>query len=194
MNRLVTIIAAILVFTAVSAAIAQSDMIIKQRAKDLRDANNSQQAAPPATAPTPPSPAEQELKRKLDKLEADLSAIQPGIGVSTDDKQTLQKDLLALARGSVRPSQADIAKLVDDLATALSASNSSPRDQGQLARAANVIVNCSMTTPALAQSAVGIAQTTLRSSGVADADVQTVGDDLKAILADIQKKTPSLYQ
>jgi len=51
-----------------------------------------------------------------------------------------------------------------------------------------------MSTPAQAQSFVGVAQTALQSSGVADADVQTVCDDLKAILAEVQKRTPDLYQ
>ena len=202
MKRLVSALLALSIIQTGSTALAQSDMIIKQRAKNLANANNAEQGALPASAPSappaapaaPPSPAEQEIKRNLDKLETDLAAIKSGVDVSDDQKQTLRDDLNTLARASVKPSKDSLSKLTDDISAALSATNATPRERGQLAQAVNVIVNSSMTTPAQAQSFVVVAETSLRSSGVDDTGVQTVSDDLKAILAEVQKKKPKLYQ
>jgi hypothetical protein len=202
MKRLIPVLLAWFIIHAGSAAFAQSDMIIKQRARNLANAGNGPQEAPPPGAPPapapppapPPSPAEQEMKRNLDKLEADLVGIKSGVDVSTDQKQTLQTDVETLARGSVKPSPASLSKLTEDISTALSATNISTQNRGQLAQAVNVVVNSSMTTSAQAQSFVGVAETSLRSSGVDDTTVQTVSDDLKAILTEVQKRKPKLYQ
>lgn len=203
MKRLISAFLALSIIQAGFTARAQSDMIIKQRAKNLANANNAEQGAPPASPPVappsappapPPSPAEQKIKRNVDKLEADLTAIKSGVDASDDQKQTLLTDLDTLARGSVKPSKDSLSKLTDDISTALSATNISSNERGQLAQAVNVVVNSSMTTPAQAQSFVGVAETSLRSSGVDDTGVQTVSDDLKAILTEVQKKKPKLYQ
>jgi len=204
MKRLILAFLALLIIQAAFNAPAQSDMIIKQRAKNLANANNNpdQEAPPagvPATPPPPPpppplSPAEQEIKRNLEKLEADLTAIKSGVEVSADQKQTLEADVETLARASVKPSKAALAKLTDDISAALSAGNITMHERGQLAQAVNVVVNSSMTTPDQAQSFVVVAETSLRSSGVDDAGVQTISDDLKAILAEVQKRKPKLYQ
>ena len=203
MKRLVSAFLALSIIQTGSTALAQSDMIIKQRARNLANANNADQGAPPASPPSappaapaapPPSPAEQEIKRNLDKLETDLAAIKSGVDVSDDQKQTLRDDLNMLARASVKPSKDSLSKLTDDISAALSATNISVRERGQLAQAINIVVNSSMTTPAQAQSFVVVAETSLRSSGVDDTGVQTVSDDLKAILAEVQKKKPKLYQ
>jgi hypothetical protein len=207
MKRLIPAFLALLIIQDAFTALAQSDMIIKQRAKNLANAGasagNDQEGAPPAGASAAPppapaapplSPAEQEIKRNVDKLEADLTAIKSGVDVSVDQKQILQTDLETLARGSVKPSPAALSKLTDDISTVLSATNISLRERGQLAQAVNVVVNSSMTTPAQAQSFVVVAETSLRSSGVDDTGIQTVSDDLKAILTEVQKRKPKLYQ
>jgi hypothetical protein len=203
MKRLIPALLVLSIIQAGFTALAQSDVIIKQRARNLGNAGNAQQeappsgapGAPPAAPPAPPlSPAEQEIKRNVDKLETDLIAIKAGADVSDDQKQTLHGDLDTLARASVKPSKAALAKLTDDLAAALSATNTSPRERGQLAQAVNVVVNSSMTTPAQAESFVVVAETALRSGGVDETGVQTISDDLKAILAEVQKKKPKLYQ
>ena len=138
---------------------AQSDMIIKQRARDLQNANNAQEGAPPAASPgTPPpavpaapplSPAEQEIKRNVEKLGTDLAAIKSGAEVSADQKQTLQNDLDTLARGSVRPSAEALGKLIDDLffRRTVRREHHPAQEQGKLAKALDVVVNSSMTTP-----------------------------------------------
>ena len=194
---------------------AQSDMIIKQRAKDLRSANDAQEnarraadtpaPAAPAPAPNPvvaPAPAtppvttqvDTELKNNLDKLGADLGAIKGGTGTSGELRDALEADFSTLARGSIRPSKDSLTKLAGDLAVALSAPGVNLRESGQLAQAVNVVVNSSMVSAAQTQSFLVTAQTTLKTSNVPDTAANTVLDDLKAIMDEVQKKKPKMYQ
>ena len=130
---------------------AQSDMIIKQRAKGIRDANNAQQGVPPpAAAPAPAAPAaptmppppsmSPEQKALLDKLEADLNAIKPGATNLADQQKELAHDFSTLVKGGIKPSPASLAKLAADLSTSLSGEDVSGRDLGQLAKAINVVI------------------------------------------------------
>jgi hypothetical protein len=187
---------------------AQSDLIIKQRAKNLQNTVNpppgtaapAAPAPPSASPPTPPppppvsTPVDAQLKENLGKLATDFAAIKSGAAVTDELRQTLEADFATLARGSVRPSQAVLTKLADDLCAALGSTNVPPREQGQLAQAVNVVVNSSLVTAAQAKNSVAAAQASLKSGGVADAAVQTVSADLNAILDEIQKKKPKLYQ
>jgi hypothetical protein len=202
MKALVSFLVALTVLLAGIEARAQSDMIIKQRAKDLANQNNAQQGVPPpgtppppaAPAAPPPSPAEQEMQQHLDKFQAALADIKSGAEVSADQKQTLQNDLTTLVRGSVRPSEASLSKLTDSLITALSAPNVTMHERGQLAQGINAVVNSSMIGPDQARSFVVVSETSLRSSGVDDASVQAVSDNLTAIINEVLKRKPKLYQ
>jgi hypothetical protein len=202
MKAFVSSLLASVILTAGFAARAQSDMIIKQRAKDLANANNAQQGVPPPGAPAPPpapaapppSPAEQEMKQHLDKFEADLAGIQSGVEVSAGQKQALQNDLAALVRGSVRPSDTSLTNLTDSLVAALSAPNVTVRERGQLAQGVNAVVNSSMIGPDQARSFVVVAETSLRSGGVDDAGVQAVSDNLTSIINEVLRRKPKLYQ
>ena len=203
MKPLIPHLLVLVLFASACPVIAQSDMIILQKAKNLRDANNAQQGVPPASTPAPappappvatPSPVALEIKSNLDRVAVDLAAIKSGAGVSSDQKNSLQNDLLALSRGSVKPSHDALAKLAGDLSGALSGGDVSSGERSQLAGALCVILNSSMTTPVQAQKSIQTAQDSLKSSGVSDVAVQAVADDFKSILAGVQKKTPKLYQ
>lgn len=203
MKRLILALTLLLAMVSAITVVAQSDMIILQKAKNLRDANNAQQGVPPAASPSTPTPAapgdstlspvQQEIKRGLDKVATDLASFNSGTTASVDQKQSLQRDLLALSRGSIKPSKDNLAKLAEDLSSALSSSSASG-EHGKLAAALGVILNSSMTTPVQTQKSVQIAQDYLKSNGAPDSAVQAVVNDCKAILAEVQKKTPKLYQ
>lgn len=202
MKASVSTFLALTILLAGFAARAQSDMIIKQRAKNLANANNAEQGVPPPGTPPPPapppapppSPAEQEMKQHMDKLEADLAGIKSGVEVSADQKQAVQADLAALVRGSVRPSDASLSKLTDSLVAALSAPNVIVRERSQLTQGINAVVNSSMIGPDQARSFVVVSETSLKSSGVDPASVQAVSDNLTAIINEVLKKKPKLYQ
>src|SRR5271165_5498086 len=92
-----------------ASALAQSDIIIKQHAKDIRDRNNAQQGVTPPSAPAQPArpPAATAsptpVQQSLAKVRADLTAIQPNAQVTAEQKQQLAKDLLATAQGASKP-------------------------------------------------------------------------------------------
>ena len=186
---------------------AQSDMIIKQRAKNLQNTANQQPGdaapaapAPPSTpapaAPPPPvvSAVSAQLKENLNTLAADLTTMKSSAVLTNEMKQSLEADFVTLAVGSVRPSAASLTNLADDLCAALSGQNLSSSDRGQLAQAINGVVNSSLFSAAQAKNFVTVAQTSLKSGGVADTSIQTVSKDLNAILDEVQKKKPKLYQ
>jgi hypothetical protein len=198
MKRILPVISLLVLFGGLTAR-AQSDMIIKQRAKALQNGNNAQPATPPPAAATPTTPPRPqgmsaEQKQLVDKLQADLAAIKPGSTNTAEQNQLLAADCSTLVKSGVKPTPASIAKLSADLSTALSGGNVSTRDLEQLAKALNIVMNSGSVSAAQAQVFVNSAQSSLKSSGVADPDLKTVTDDLKGIVADVQKSKPKLYQ
>jgi hypothetical protein len=196
------VIALALMAGSLSARAQGSDIIIKQRAQGIRDANNAAQgiappsATPSAAMPTPavpqgPSAAQQQL---IDKLAADLALIKPGATVSPEQKQQLQADFMALAKGMAKPSKEVTKKLADDLAAALADKNVSTAKQVDLAKDINVVVNSMRLSPTQVQVFTTSAQTLLKNASVPDATVETINADLNAIIADLQKSRPKLYQ
>jgi|GEM_PF-3379707 hypothetical protein len=180
--------------------------MVKERAKRVRDANNTSQGVP--TAPPPPAPgmppaaqpvpagprtmdpAQQQL---VDKVQSDLFAIKSDAVASADQKQNLETDLLTLAKGTTKPSKESVSKLTGDLAAALSGKNVTVKDPAQLAKAMNVVMNNGNVTPAQAQSFVTATQKILQAGGVGEAEVTAVVADLKAIIAELQKNKAHTY-
>ncbi len=189
----------------VNGAFASAELV-KQKAQHIRDVNNQQQGitpSAPAPAPSPGAsmpnapasgglaPAQQAL---IDRLETDLTAIKPGSTVTAQAKLGLQTDMATLAKGANQPSKAQLAKLSADLANALADKSVSAHDLGQLSKAINIIVNCTLLTPTRAQAYVTAAQGILKASGVNEENLLAITSDLKAIVMEIQKSKPKLYQ
>ncbi len=197
------VIALVLTAGSLSARAQGSEMIIKQRAEQIRDANNAQQgiappsqqpaAAMPAAPAVPAGPSADQLQL-IDHLGTDLTAIKPGDSVSADQKQQLQTDFLTLAKGVAKPSKDLTKKLADDLSAGLADKNVSTAKQKELARDINVVVNSVRLSAAQVQTFVTGAQNLLKNASVPDAAVQAIVADLNAIIADLQKSRPKLYQ
>lgn len=186
-----------------SARAQGSDIIIKQRAQGIRDANNAAQgiappSAPPSaampSAPAVPQGPSAEQMQLIDRLGTDLTAIKPGDAPTADQKQQLQTDFLTLAKGVAKPSKELTKKLAEDLAAGLADKNVSTAKQKELAKDINVVVNSVRLSTAQVQIFVTSAQTLLKNASVPDAAVQTITADLNAIIADLQKSRPKLYQ
>src|SRR5260370_22744298 len=124
-----TLLVLALMAGALSAQAQGPDIIIKQRAQQIRDANNAKQgiappSAPPPSAAMPPAPAvpqgpNAEQMQLIDRLGTDLTAIKPGDTVTADQKQQLQTDFLTLPKGAAKASKELTKKLGDGPATAL---------------------------------------------------------------------------
>jgi hypothetical protein len=205
MRRLLSLLATAALLACASSAFAQSDMIIKQKAKQLPGAQSPNPAPPPrstapaASTPTPaPAPAAPTLTpdqlQSIDAFTAQLSAIKAGATLGADQKASFEKDAAALAKGGAKPSKESVSKLSGDLSTALSGKDVTLKDQALLSKAVYAVFNSGTLTAAQAQNAVNVAQKSLKSANVAEADVKTVATDLGAIVAELQKSKPKLYQ
>ncbi len=182
---------------------AQADMV-KRRAKALEQQNNVNQgivpppgAAPAATpqpaAPPPARGIDPNQQLMIDKLQADLGLVKAGSPVTADQKLQLQNDASVLAKGVVHPSKDLLAKLAEDISAALAEKTAALKDDAQLAKDINVVVNSVNLAPAQVQNFVSAAQNVLKTGGVSDPAVETVVNELKAIVADLQKNKPKLY-
>lgn len=205
MKEIIPLLAAAVVLASAFDAHAQADMIIKQKARALNGAPppaTAPAAKPPATpapGPTPsPSPAAPTLTPEqmqlVDKLAADLTGIKAGSIITPEQKEMLQNDAATLAKGAIKPSKESLAKLSASLSAALAGKDVTPRDQSLSAKAIYAVLNSGTLTAAQAQNAVNVVQNTLKSSNASEADVKAVTGDLRAIVADLQKSKPKLYQ
>jgi hypothetical protein len=180
---------------------AQAELI-KQKAMHLRDVNNAQQGIAPAPQsapayqpPTSPSPGINPAQQALiDRLETDLQIVKPGVPATPAQKLGLQTDLTSLAKGVNKPSKANTAKLAADLADTFADKTVTVKNLDQLGKIINIVINCAPLTQARAQTFVVSAENILRSSAVSEANVKLIGGDLTAIIIEIQKNKPKLYQ
>lgn len=116
---------------AFSTAFAGPEMIIKQRAKDLRDQNNARQGVPPAAPAVPAqpqrpatapaqsvqaTPAQQSLMR----FNAELGAIKAGAVLDEAQKQKLARELTGAAQYK-KPAAAAVDRVVTALFKAAAA-------------------------------------------------------------------------
>jgi hypothetical protein len=195
-------------FLILSACVAFADPaeIIKQKALGIRDANNQRQAAiaggsaaAPAPAPAPtaapaPSGPSADQQTLINRLQHDLMGVKLGGPVPPELVTGIQTDINALIRSANKPTTNQINKLAVDISSALTNRTLQPVDMANLARDINVSVNCAVLTQARATTFATGAQTTLRNGGIGDAPSQAVNADLQAIVNEIQKNKPKLYQ
>jgi len=175
---------------------AQADIIIKQRAKEIRDQNNVRQGINPATQPaqpsqpgtptasTTPTPL---LKQNLAKLQADLAAIQANSSVTAAQKQQLTKDVLACAQGASKPSVGTISPLADSLAAAFAQKPLSDTDRGRLVSRLAAVLNPANIQSAQMQAIYADIQAIFQANGMARKDAVNIVDQVKAVAAETQR-------
>ncbi len=206
MKRFLATFLVLMLFVGSALAQGAAAEMIKQKAIRQRDINNEQQGVtPPGTpppgaastsAPSGPQGISSVQQQLIDKLQTDLAAIKPGFPVTPEQKQQLQNDFAALAKGTTKPSKTRLTKLADDLSAALAGNNISVKDHAQLAKDINIVMNSGNPnlSPAQTQTFVAAAQTVLKAGGVAGPEAIAVTVDLKAIVTDLQQSKSKLYQ
>ena len=130
-------------------------------------------------------------QKNIQKLTSDLQAIKKGSQVTPEMKQALKNDLMAMAEGATKPDQALVQKLADDLADAMSDGNISASEKAKLTNDLYAVMNSANIPASEVNQAVADAQVLLAASGVDKQDVQTIANDMKAIVAEFQKNHPS---
>jgi type VI protein secretion system component VasK len=173
-----------------AAALAQSDVIIKQHAKEIRDQNNVRQGVtppappPPAARPTPTTAAPNPVQQSLAKVRADLTAIQPGSQVTAQQKQQLAKDLLATAQGANKPSSATVTALAEELSTACAQKSLADKDLTRLLTDLAAVLNPANIQQTQMQAIFSDVQAIFQVSGLARKDAIKISDAAKAVAAE----------
>jgi hypothetical protein len=172
-----------------------SAVIIKQRAKELRDQNNVEQgvpspappvqsAAPAAAAPARPlTPQHQVLAR----LRADLIAIKPDAPASLATKQQLAKDFIAAALGPNKPSQIAANKLAESLSSALSEKLLAAVTRDRLFQDLNAVLNPQKIAQPQLNDITGDIQAIFQNNNLDRKQAVAIASDAKALALEIQK-------
>jgi len=176
-----------------SGALAQSDVIIKKRAQEIRDQNNVRQGvappsqprqpARPATTPPPaasPTPVQQGIAR----LRTDLMAIKANSTVTASQKQQIANDLVAAARGERKPSAATTANLAESLAAAFAAKPLAEKDCSRLLSDLAAVLNPANIQPSQMQAIYADIQAIFQANGMARKDAVKIVDQVKAVGAE----------
>lgn len=172
---------------------AQSDVIIKKRAQELRNQNNvrqgvappSQPARPATTSATTASPTP--IQQSIAKLRADLTAIKANSPVTADQKQQIARDLTAVAQGANKPSQATAANLADSLSAAFAEKPLAEKDCGRLLSDLAAVLNPANIQSAQMQAIYADIQAILQANGMARKDSVKIVEQVRAIGAETQR-------
>ncbi len=197
MKTITTISTAVLLFTAV--AVAGPDVIIREKAKQLRDQNNARQGVPPpappaqtgrpAAAPAGATTASASAAAQppgLARLQANLAAIKTNAVVSAEQKQRLTQDLIATAQGATKPSAAVAGKLAADLAAACADKPLPASARSRIVQNLNAVLNPESIQTAQMEAVITDVQTVLEKNGVNRGLASAVAADLK-VMAPAQK-------
>ena len=176
-----------------SGSFAQSDVIIKKRAQEIRDQNNVRQGvAPPSQPRQPARPAttpataasRTPVQQGIAKLRADLMAIKASSTVTADQQQQIAKDLIAVARGAQKPSPATAANLANSLAAAFAAKPLAEKDCSRLLSDLAAVLNPANIQPSQMQAIYADIQAIFQANGMARKDAVKIVDQVKAIGAE----------
>jgi len=124
---------------------AGPDVIIRERAKELRDQNNVRQGvAPPTQAPQPATvanaPTGPTLSPSLVRFQAELAGIKADAPVTPDQKQKLSQDVLMAAQGN-KPTPESVNKFVVDLTAAFSEKPLSATSRARFTQELDAVLN-----------------------------------------------------
>ena len=173
---------------------AQADIIIKKHAMELRDQNNVRQgvstaqpgcpARPTATAPEDcphPGPAEhRQIARRAYCHQGELQ-------VTTDQKQKIATDLIAVAQGASKPSNSTAANLANSLAGAFAVKPLPDRDCSRLLSDLAAVLNPAKIQATQMQAIYADIQAIFQANGMARKDAMEIVNQVKAIAAETQR-------
>ncbi|HXP63661.1 MAG TPA: hypothetical protein VN829_24360 [Dongiaceae bacterium] len=176
-----------------------SAVIIKQRAKEIRNQNNVEQGVPspapavpsaaPGAASAPAAPARPLTPQQqiLVRLRADLIAIKPEAPANLAMKQQLARDLMAAAQGPNKPSQLAANKLAESLSSALSEKLLSATTRQRLFQDVNAVLNPQKIPPPQLADITGDIQAIFQANNLDRKEAAAIAGDAKALALEIQK-------
>jgi len=171
-------------------------MIIKQRAKEIRDQNNVRQEVPtPAPAVQPAQPAAPAAPPRaltpqeqcLARIQSDLSAMKPEAQPSIPQKLALGKDLMAAVQGPAKPSQATVNKLARDIADVLGEKLLATVTVKRLVQDLNTILNPTAIGATQLSDVIADLQAIFQANNVDRKEAVAIAADAKATSDEIKK-------
>ena len=192
MNRI--LVQAGLLAVLAGSAVAGPDVIIRERAKQLRDENNARQGVTPATAP-PAAPAKPGApaaapatvltpqQANLVRLQTDLAGFKTNTTASAEQIQRLANDLSAVAQGPSKPSSQAASRLAGNLAMALAQKALTAGERSRLLQDLNALLNSTSLPREQTQDIAADLQRIFKGCDQA----ASIAGEAKAIAADIQK-------
>jgi len=166
-----------------TAAIRQARTVsAKETAANQQLMDNPPPAAPAQNNPPPPNPVLQATLQNIESLRNDFAAIGNAAANTSlaAQKQSLTNDL-AIAAQSAKPQPASIAKLADDLATAIAGKEKLRAPQQKLAQFVHAIFNSSHLTAAQQTMIFDGVQKILTDGGASQDETANVVNDIKTI-------------
>jgi hypothetical protein len=170
---------------------ADPGVIIRERAKELRDQNNvrqgvespAQQTQPAANANAPAAPT---LSQGLLRFNTEINAIHADSTVAADQKQKLAQDLVAGAQGA-RPSLVTASKLAADVAAAFAEKPLPATSRGRLVQELDAVLNPAKYPQAKLEGILKDIQAIFQDNGLARMKAVAISDDVRAVAAEIAK-------
>jgi len=163
-------------------------VMIKEKAKGIANQNNAEQGVPPAYPAAPPPPATPVApqltpqQQALVQLLTDLGKTKP------DESEKIAADLMAVAQGPNKPSWPAINKLAKDLTRALAGKPLTGNPRSRMAVDLQTILNGGNLPAAQMNDVIANVTAILKKAGAEEKAAAAVGDDLRAIAAEIKQK------
>jgi hypothetical protein len=172
-------------------ALADPGVIIRERAKELRDQNNVRQgvespAQPSQPASIPNAPAGPTLSPALLRFNTDIASIRADSQVTPDQKQKLAQELVAGAQGA-RPSLAAATKLAADVSAAFAEKPLSATSRARFIQELDAMFNPGKYPQAKPDRILSDIQAIFQENGLARIKAIAISEDVKAIASEIQK-------
>ena len=178
------------------AAWAGSEQIIKQRAKDIRDQNNTKQGVPPPASSTHPAgpqpqavilaPTPEQASTK--RLSAAIEPIIAGANVTPEQRQKLNSDIMAAVPAPTKPSKESVTRLSDELIRGLIAKPVSGSQRERLvANLVSSLGNAAKLSPSQLDAAASDMQAIFHSAGLPNPDAGKISDALRSVVGEAQK-------
>ncbi len=171
------------------AAFAGPEVIIKQRAKELRDQNNVQQGVPPPTQPTQPAPSTATpppptpQQQSLNRFQAGLAAI--NAAPTAAQKQQLAADYFGAAEGN-RPSQASVDKMLTSITAALAEKQLPAASRARLVQELDAVLNPAKYPQAKMPALFADIQAIFQANGTSRMAAVGIVEDIKAVSAQMR--------
>jgi hypothetical protein len=164
---------------------AGPEILVKEKAKNVRDQNNASQGVQPGSPSTPPAspavgkPTTPAKPTPVAKIKNDIAAWQREKAVSAEAKKTFNQDVLAAVRGSKSPTSSSVDQFTGKLTAAVVGKTIGATELSRLAQNINLAVNSASLPDDRTEEIATQVQADLEKSGVPAADASDVANSLR---------------